>query len=508
MSGKISGDATVPFKSSIFVPGIDLSLPLGSQNVKLLASSLAASQFATPQGAAGNGTTDDTAALQAAINAGIANQTPVYIPAGRYLISAPLTVDRGVHIFGAYVEPQTQLFMGTPNPGGNGTWIVLDGTHLVSAFVINPTGTPSANNQAMGIEIDHLGIIHNQPAPAASWAPRAYPPAIDVPAGSDVYLHDIFLMNPTSGIRAAGQSAGRLIIERISGQPLSTGIILDNQTDTTVVRDVHFWVNWSLDTNVLAYMKASGTGILLGRIDNPVIDNFVCLWMWTGCEIVATTNGSAHNVRLTNCDLDECANPFVINDSTGGHTVYMTGCLLAGLGDTTTPGSAVSILGSGQSSQVFLSACTLGTIGDHCVVNSATGGSNHVRMAACQLWHWDGRNTGAYCLQSTGTNTIRVDAATLSYSVNSNANLAQGPGQCVKAPLVQALKGTMGSAATSVVVPHTLAAVPDTIVVTPEGGPSSATEWWGTADASNVTVHVNVAPGSSIAFGVIVGLVF
>ena len=44
-------------------------------------------------GAVGNGSNDDTAAIQAAINAGIANNWPVHLPSGTYKVTAKLTID-------------------------------------------------------------------------------------------------------------------------------------------------------------------------------------------------------------------------------------------------------------------------------------------------------------------------------------------------------------------------------------------------------------------------------
>jgi len=57
-------------------------------------------------GAVGDGTTNDTAAIQAAINAAIAQRKALYFPRttlgtlGLYLITAPLTISAGIHIYG------------------------------------------------------------------------------------------------------------------------------------------------------------------------------------------------------------------------------------------------------------------------------------------------------------------------------------------------------------------------------------------------------------------------
>jgi hypothetical protein len=103
MPGKISQDLTVPFKPSLYIPGVDLSLGLGNQNVKLLASSLNNMQV-TPQqfGAVGDGVTDNTVAFNAALAAlAAAGGGKLYIPAGSYRITGPLTYTAGaLHITG------------------------------------------------------------------------------------------------------------------------------------------------------------------------------------------------------------------------------------------------------------------------------------------------------------------------------------------------------------------------------------------------------------------------
>ena len=44
-------------------------------------------------GALGDGAHDDTAAIQAAINTGVANNWPVHLPSGTYKVTAKLTID-------------------------------------------------------------------------------------------------------------------------------------------------------------------------------------------------------------------------------------------------------------------------------------------------------------------------------------------------------------------------------------------------------------------------------
>lgn len=449
--------------------------------------------------------TDDTTAIQNAITACTAAQRTLLIPGGHYRISASFTLTRGVRITGDYVEPQTSLFQSNPNEGGNGSWLVLDGTQLISVFIINASGTPSSSNQAFGIEIEHLAFYHVQPVPTAGWAPSNYPPAIDIPAGSDIHLHDLCIFNPTVAIRASGQAEGRILIERIIGQPLTQGMVFDNLTDTVTVRDIHFWVHWSLDNNVLTWQKTNGVALQLGRIDNPIFDSFFCIWYWVGVQIVATSNGQTNQARFSNCDFDICGNPFVINDSVGGHVVYFSNCLLGGPGDTTSV-SGVNILGSGSGSLVFISTCSIAGFGNSCINNVATGGANIVAISSSQLYQWDIRNVGNSCLLSGTNNIVRCDSTSKTFSLNSNTNVLGGGGQCIRDTPVWMTHGTMGSGATSVTLPHLLGVVPDMILIS-HGNPYNSTKWWASATATNVTVSCDNPPGSgSVTFWVQLGL--
>src|SRR3954470_24116543 len=178
-------------------------------------------------GALGDGVNDDTAELQAAIDAATTAQMPLFIPPGRYLISAALNIQRALRIFGAGSEPYTYQFSPSPATGANGTWIVLNGANLVSVFNIAPAGTASSNNQTFGVEISHLGILHTHAPPAPGWVPANYPAAIKFGGASHIHIHDITMMNPRVSFEATGADQGTVTIERVRGQPLYAAIIAD-----------------------------------------------------------------------------------------------------------------------------------------------------------------------------------------------------------------------------------------------------------------------------------------
>jgi len=72
-------------------------------------------------GATGNGTTDDTAAIQAAVNAAYGNS--LFFPAGSYKITSAINIVQNIAIYG--IENKSTILLGTTNQNG---FVVGDGT--------------------------------------------------------------------------------------------------------------------------------------------------------------------------------------------------------------------------------------------------------------------------------------------------------------------------------------------------------------------------------------------
>ena len=98
-----------------------------------------------PYSATGNGTTDDTVALQAALTAGTGKT--VYIPAGTYKLTASLSVPANTYVYstdGSCILTQTLAGQHALVLSGDG--VTIDGLHL--------TGINSLTNTASGIRAD------------------------------------------------------------------------------------------------------------------------------------------------------------------------------------------------------------------------------------------------------------------------------------------------------------------------------------------------------------------
>jgi hypothetical protein len=138
-------------------------------------------------GAVGDGSHDDTAAMQAAINAGVANNWPVHLPSGTYKVTAKLTIDyagqasRGFRIIseGATIDGlgiasgpvlQVQCSGGTPASPVGCFYFKEEGTLFVNAntpayaAVIGKTDFSDAHNS---LKLDHLVVNNASTAGAA-----------------------------------------------------------------------------------------------------------------------------------------------------------------------------------------------------------------------------------------------------------------------------------------------------------------------------------------------------
>jgi hypothetical protein len=253
-------------------------------------------------GAVGNGTTDDTAAIQAAINYAISVGKSVFLPAGVYKISNTLTINAATEIVGDGWQPYSAYSLtGTP---GLGSWISV--THTGSPAILV---TQIAGGQTNGVKLRNFAMKWAHAAPGVGWTPTVYDFAIKVYGCADVTVEDMLLLNPYRGIQITGSlstPAGRLNLDRVFGQPFNVGIDIDLSVDVSSIRRVHFWPFWSDNVNVLNWQKANGATFLrLARSDNTQISDIFGFGFQYGILITANAVGTASGTFGTNVSFDD-----------------------------------------------------------------------------------------------------------------------------------------------------------------------------------------------------------
>ncbi len=214
-------------------------------------------------GAVGDGTTNDAPAIQAAINAVVAQGGgTVFFGPKRYRIASAITIGT------AAVRLQGAGF----NEGWNtadGTWLVIDTTGFVPF-----TFTGQA---ARGAAVRDIAVRQNHGATQdASWAPTAYDyvfKLVDCYGGVD--FDNVFLHGVNKGIYCS--NSGRLDIRRLRGQVFTCGVEIDQAYDSVRLHNVHFWPFWSASTYVVRWQQQNGDALLFRRCDGAFIDQLFAL---------------------------------------------------------------------------------------------------------------------------------------------------------------------------------------------------------------------------------------
>ena len=156
-----------------------------------------------PYGATGNGSNDDTAAIQAALNAtGESGGGVVFLPRGNYLIRGNLLVPAQTSLVGIWraVTANSQ-YLGT-------TLLAVGGAGTTSGV---PLITVQGDNSTLeGVTIYYPNQVMNNP-------PTPYPWAIRGGGGNNVTIQNVLLVNPYLGIDLATYGCPRHFVRCVYG---------------------------------------------------------------------------------------------------------------------------------------------------------------------------------------------------------------------------------------------------------------------------------------------------
>lgn len=483
-------------------PSTPVSVPYGV--VRSVQSKLLDMVSVKDFGAVGDGVTDDTAAIQAAIDAGKPYRAStkgriIYFPPGIYKVSTiDLSGCHGVHLFGA---------------GPYATEVFASGTNQVfkavgsSAEPLNKASIKSMNIRGGGKD-------------------NALAHGVDIQWGNHCYLHDLVFF----GCRNA--------------------INLSHQWQTSL-RDISVHGSGADQSYIGVFMDATD----LTYIDNAVqaTNVFVQGTSGYGFRLI-----NAQGSKFTNCEAGGSPMTYAwyIGDPPSGTVkcqwIHFTNCL----GDSTV--SAAWLFRQGAATELsqmqlsncwagnghygfYFDGCTYITAGNLLAVGNTNNGirlvnSSYLTIANSQL---NGNNeaasasNGDILIQGGSYNVINgnlsqmansagkslIEAASTDANLISNNTLFQGA--TIIGANTKIFRNTgfktesrgscqIAATATSVSVSHGLGIAPTVnhIRITPLDNMGSATKFWvSAADASAFTLNVNTAPGSTITFAWSIDLV-
>ena len=272
-----------------------------------------------PYGAKGNGTNDDTAAIQAALNAAGSNGGGVvFLPRGNYMIRSHLLVPAQTSLVGVWRSVTAfSQYLGT-------TLLAVEGAGATS-------GVPFISMQGNNCTLEGVTIYY--PNQVESNPPTPYPWAIGSPGGENITIQNVLLVNPYLGIDLATHGCPRHFVRSVYGQPLLVGIAVDQCYDIGRIMDIHFWPFWSQAAGIQAFQSANAVTFDFMRTDWEVVQDVFSWGYYIGTRFRASASGSM-NGQMSNVNFDNVDIGLQLRD-TQPYAVHISNLNLANAGGGT-----------------------------------------------------------------------------------------------------------------------------------------------------------------------------
>jgi hypothetical protein len=241
-------------------------------------------------GAVADGKTDNTAAIQRAIDAAQVKGGIVLVPPGEWLCRGHLELKAGVHLKGINEAPQS--------------WEPRTGSILEPTEGRGDESAPSFIEMRSSTSVTGITIYYPEQIVSDI---QPYPWTIQIrgnPANAkdvsfDSTVNDVTLINSYNGIRTGPTENGRHRILNVHGCVLRRGILIDWTGDIGRIENVqfhsHFWAGASFKGNwdkVFNYMQQNLEAFVFGRTDWEYVTNTFVFPAKTGYRFVETANGS------------------------------------------------------------------------------------------------------------------------------------------------------------------------------------------------------------------------
>jgi len=234
-----------------------------------------------------DGVTDDTAAIQAAIDKTAEKGGQIYLPPGMYLVAGSLQVKPGVAVVGAAVAPQyIKPLLGT-------VILATGGRDNEDAPALFELGDSSA--------VQGLTVLYPEQRPADihpySWTFHLQ--------GGDNTVENVTLINSYNAIRVGPEPNVRHRIRSVYGCALRRGVFVDSCSDIGRVENVQFHCHWWSAPEVggdwapvFEFMWRNCEAFIFGRTDWEYITNNFVFPVNIGYHFITTPSGQC-NGHLT-----------------------------------------------------------------------------------------------------------------------------------------------------------------------------------------------------------------
>ena len=316
-------------------------------------------------GAIGDGSTDDTAAIQAAINfanstlpaSSNSNHRVVYLPDAAYKCSN-LTLKLGVTLQGGGPDSCQFVVTDTVNPV-----IKMENYSHVSGLTFyypnqTTTGVPSAYPATIT---------------SASTSPGSYGSICQVRAYG---AYDFIILTGCT----------KFLIRDVDGFPLHLGVQADTFVDGLTIENCRFNASFvTYASTTLAWVFNNATAYGIRRVDQPMLSSVFAFGYAKGIELDAgTPSGSANMVLVNNFGFDVCKVPInVIHHQDG--VFFSNGCATSSSNYSGATGLPCSISGGVAGNQYV---CFTNVSFRHYYESAILAGT-HVQFVNCEFDDWN-----------------------------------------------------------------------------------------------------------------------
>ncbi|NLV74166.1 MAG: hypothetical protein GXY52_05735 [Chloroflexi bacterium] len=271
-------------------------------------------------GVRGDGVTDDSLALQGALDAASALGGIVALPPGQYRITRSLRIPVGVHLQGASPAPQYIK--------------PLIGTVILAYHGRDDESAPALFELGDACSVSALTVFYPEQQ-VHDIRPYSYTFHL---VGGDNTVENVTLINSYNGIQIGPQSNVRHRIRSVYGCVLRRGVWLDSCSDIGRLDNIQFHCHWWSSPEVggnwdavFEYMWRHCEAFVLGRSDWEYITNTFVFPTAIGYHFIGTEHGST-NAQLSGVGADAAQRCVVVDEIqymglliTNGQFVAFTG---------------------------------------------------------------------------------------------------------------------------------------------------------------------------------------
>ncbi|MBR2695216.1 MAG: hypothetical protein IKE69_13510 [Thermoguttaceae bacterium] len=336
---------------------------------------------AVEYGAAPDGATDCTEAIQNALNDAFeAGGGTVSLPAGRFAVRGNLSVPRGVTLEGTYRSALTidhidqkvdgTILLAYAGRGSNEgpAFITLAGTNAVvkGVAVIYP-------------EWDRKDV-----------PPVPYPPCIESHDTNNVAVIDCCLLNPYEGIKFV--RAARHLVRNVTGYPIWRGLFVDQCYDIGHIENIHYWpfgLAYDPADPYCEWINVNGVAFELARTDWHYMSNLFCFGYGVGYKFSDYGHGGT-NGNFLGLGADSCRRAVLVE------AAQLPGLLITNgefVGRWTSTDSVCIEVTEKAAGKVSLNNCSFWGPIETCIRFNAP--DCQLTANACHFCHWDNARKGA-----------------------------------------------------------------------------------------------------------------